>query len=364
MGCCSSDVVPEPPEVIKPDPGVDPVVVQVAALGMWGGSRDFGVWEGKRPTDNGDANKSVWLWFNKMDVAAGQVRIDLENFHRGHIPDQPKKGRVLYYAVMAEKPMFQSFMRMANGARDSFYGIYDNNTYQEQDDNFYINHPTHRNKLRVERRTLGHIVSKWSMNAKCNFFDGELGRGAASFQGQPVVMEVFSKGTVVTSYQTWQEQVEIRDAEGNVTGTRMETRYDKDTTELVDRIEYRLTFNGMLWCQWYCEGNASHAGGVDPSIESPLFTTVIGGGWFTRSYFNITTKPGVDPALAMLISHVCGTEYSVAQVKADLVIHTPDRYPQTFNNGYVGNGVHGMQLRRPPAQHKGNFTFNMNIKVH
>lgn len=360
MGCCSSDVVPDAPEVLKPDPTGNPVKVQIAAFGMFGGSRDFGIWENVRPTNGDEAKKSVWLWFNKSDLGPNTVRVDLENFQRGHLPEQPNKGKVLYYATMAERPSFQSFQRIANTGRDSFFGFFGGNTYQDNDDGFYINHNEHIPKLRKHHnaQTEGHVVTKWSMSTTVSFADGELGRGQASLQGGAVVMEVYAKGTVVTSYQHWQEQVEDRDQEGNVIGHHMVTHHGNFATELVDRVEYRLIFNGMFWCQWYCQGDSFNYNGADPSIDSPLFTTTIGGGWFSRSYFNTITKPGVDPALAMLISHVAATEYSVAQIKRDLVIRTPDRFPGMMNP-FLGNGLSGVPLLFPGVPTQGNFIFKM-----
>eukprot|EP00981_Chlorochromonas_danica_P004885 scaffold978_cov172-Ochromonas_danica.AAC.16 len=360
MGCCCArDVIPNAPDVIKEDPNPqNPITVQVAALGSWGSSRDYGIWENARPKTGDEASKTVWMWFNKSNITQTQVRIDLENFKRGHIPDQPKKGKILYYATMSEKPSFQSFQRVAGSGMDGFFGFFGQNTYQDREDNHYINHPQHTQKWLRQHPINGHIVSKWSMSGQAYIYDGDLGRGeAGGLHGQPLLLEIFSKGTVVTTYQEWQERVEDRDAEGKVTGHRMVEHHAKHTTELVDRVEYRLTHEGMMWCQWYCEGDSFSTQG-DPSIDSPLFVTTIGGGWFTRSYFSTSTRPGVDPALAILISHVCATEYSVAQIKSDLQIATPNRFPHQ-TRGYLGNGIGGMSLFYAGVPTKGNFNFRI-----
>jgi hypothetical protein len=41
------------------------------------------------------------------------------------------------------------------------------------------------------------------------------------------------------------------------------------------------------------------------------------GGWFTKDPPTITTKAGVDPALALLIAHLCTKEFSTAQIKSN-----------------------------------------------
>ena len=50
------------------------------------------------------------------------------------------------------------------------------------------------------------------------------------------------------------------------------------------------------------------------------------GGWFSRTVYQIATcSPTMDPALAVLIAHVCNTEFSVAEIKKDLRVNTPYR---------------------------------------
>ena len=56
------------------------------------------------------------------------------------------------------------------------------------------------------------------------------GRGADNFQKDPIILEVFSKGTVVTTYEQISETVQDRDKDGKVIGSHIETRTDKDET--------------------------------------------------------------------------------------------------------------------------------------
>lgn len=341
MGCCcSSDSVPDAPTEVKSDPGMSPVKVQVAAMGSFGGSRDFGIWENMRPSSGSDQKKTMWLWFNKSDLGPNKVRIDLENFKRGHVADQPDKGKVLFYCMMDEKPTFQYFQRTCGSARDSFFGFFNNSTYSDPEDMYYASHPQHVKNIRHGVTQLGHVITKWTTNAKVEFFDGDLGRGADILQKDPVVMEVFAKGTNVTTYIKW-----VTHNDGH-----HHTHYGKVTTELVDRIEYRLSFREMFWAEWFVEGDSFSNQAVDPTISSPLFDTTLAGGWFTRTLFTTQTKADVDPALALLISHACATEYSVAQVKKDMDIKVPERFPET--TGYLSNGLIGLVLglnNKPPA---------------
>lgn len=67
-------------------------------------------------------------------------------------------------------------------------------------------------------------------------------------------------------------------------------------------------------------GDAHSDGPTDLLIDCPLFSSTVVGGWFSRSHVIVETRPGVDPALAMLIAHLCTTEYSVAEIKRDLSV--------------------------------------------
>ena len=72
-------------------------------------------------------------------------------------------------------------------------------------------------------------------------------------------------------------------------------------------------------------------------------------GWFSKTSYITTTKDGVDPALALLIAHLCYTEYSVAEIKNDLRPNTPARPPNMWSYNapnkhimhYNGGAVNG-----------------------
>jgi hypothetical protein len=129
----------------------------------------------------------------------------------------------------------------------------------------------------------------------------------------------------------------------------------KHETEWVDRVEFRLSVGGQvcvarrvvtsrdhrdptilrwfpiqMWAEWVVRGDTHYNNGDTCTIDCPLFTTQIQGGWFAKTCYITTTKPGLDPALALLIAHLCYTEYSVAEIKGDLRPNTPMSPPRTF----------------------------------
>jgi hypothetical protein len=54
------------------------------------------------------------------------------------------------------------------------------------------------------------------------------------------------------------------------------------------------------------------------------------GGWFKPNQYTIATLPGVDAAFAIMLSHLCCTEYSVAAIKQDLKPGTPHHPPKDW----------------------------------
>ena len=205
-----------------------------------------------------------------------------------------------------------------------------NQGFQNQDDFFYLHCLAQTAKFAPNGRIVCSLISKWSLATQANIFDGDLQRGAASFGPYPVLLEVFSTGTVATSYEEILSRVDVRDDEGNVIGQTENITNNKIETEFVDRVEYRLSFQGRLWCQFFVLGDSYAVQNVDPTIDCPLFHTTVHGGWFSRTTFRTSTKPGVDPALAILIAQLCATEFSVAGVKANLNAQTPAYPPMSI----------------------------------
>ena len=62
------------------------------------------------------------------------------------------------------------------------------------------------------------MITKWRLMTKAFIKDGDVGRAADLWGKEEVVLDVFSTGTVVTSWQEEERRVEDRDADGHVTG--------------------------------------------------------------------------------------------------------------------------------------------------
>jgi hypothetical protein len=95
----------------------------------------------------------------------------------------------------------------------------------------------------------------------------------------------------------------------------------------------------QLWAEWVVQGDTNYRAGSNTVIESPLFTTTIEGGWFKKSAYSTVTKAGVDPALALMIAHLCYTEYSVEEIKRDLRPNTPHRPPTMWSYNAPGQDL-------------------------
>eukprot|EP01038_Epipyxis_sp_PR26KG_P016831 gene16831-23045_t len=356
--CCSGDVIPPIPPIIKPDPDVNqPVTAVIATLGYFGFSRDYGVWQNTYPSTNDDRQKEIWLWLNKSSVGNMGV-IELENFSRGHKEDDKQKGRVLFKATFIDKLIYTYFHRYANQGFDTFFGFINDGSYQDYNDDYYTNNCNHTEGVFIPPQ----IISKWQLSTSANIVDGDLGRGSDTFRKDPILLEVYSKGTVITTYRRCEREVHEENDR-----IRIEHYIQKFETKYVDRIEYRISFRGQLWTQFAVKGNTDYSSG-DTSINCPLFNTVVDGGFFTRSKFITNTLPGIDPALAILISHLCATEYSVANVLNDLDVNLPSQPPMsllmfqpsmnfqpTQLNGVYSVGNHQHHQQQQPQMMGNNF---------
>ena len=211
MGCCSSDALPDVPDVIIDDPDVNTTIK--AVVKRLGRGRDFSVHKNEYPSNSTEVTQKMWLWFNKSN--GGEIFfsvilfvylfqnlsdrdrilsciligvVDLENFVRGWSEEFPKKGKVLWSAKVTERPVFEQFQRVARSdIRDRFVGFFgtsgqkglhnesQKSGYDSDDDDYYIRHQTHQAKFGRGRR---HHVSFESLftfhdtNGGTSFFFG------------------------------------------------------------------------------------------------------------------------------------------------------------------------------------------------
>jgi len=340
--CCSADSLPDVPTTIIPDPAINEaeVTFSTAKFGSYG--RDYGVWKGSKI----GGKKELWFWLNKSDgPTKGTAVIDAENFDRD---EKTKKGKVYWSAQITERPNFQQFQRPArkqNGFR--FMGI--DQGYESESDDYYVNsgsHQSHRRHTNLCRgdntgQEVGDVVhdigapviTKWRVFTSARITDGNLGRGQASVGNSSILLEVFSKGSGITSWQSVTSKREVPDGpppEGEDAGPQKykvetSTSVNKAEAEFVDRIEFRLSFNGRPITSWTVQGDVR--GSEVVAIENDLFKQTNHPGMFTKSYVETVTKPGLDPILALLVSHLCTTEFSIVELKNDLKLNTPPGGP-------------------------------------
>lgn len=170
-GICSSDTTPDLPKIIKADPPTQGQMRWlIARLGTFGGSRDFGVWDGNDPESGKQNRDTMWLWLNKSDVGQNGpyrvVRIDVENFVRNN-PNVPTKGQVLFFATFIDSIRYQTFQRLNGVGQQCFTGFFgaDSGMYQNYNDDYYLGHRNYnRGQEHDRRRYLGNIITKWSMS--------------------------------------------------------------------------------------------------------------------------------------------------------------------------------------------------------
>lgn len=65
MGCCSSDALPDVPDLIIDDPDVKGSIV--AVVKRLGGGRDFSVHKDTYPYSSSRVVQEMWMWFNKSN---------------------------------------------------------------------------------------------------------------------------------------------------------------------------------------------------------------------------------------------------------------------------------------------------------
>jgi hypothetical protein len=108
MGCgASSEVVPEPPAVLIPDPTVSDVILCTVKKFQ---NLDFIAYRGTTTSPT-----SQWFFINVTgSLFGGDATIDLENFKRGGNPEYPKKGEILWKAQFDSKPSFSRIWKVGD----------------------------------------------------------------------------------------------------------------------------------------------------------------------------------------------------------------------------------------------------------
>ena len=234
-----------------------------------------------------DDKDSKWLFLNKEGaVFTDKCRIDLENFVRTD-EENPKKGEVLWNTTFEGRPQFKREYE-SDSSEDSF----------SDDDDFFS----------IFNRGRGHsddeYAMKWKMEAKAKI-------KPKKNEGETMKLKIKAKGTATRKIRTH------RDDEGNV------VTHNEDH-EKVKKISYKL------------EG--PHIGPVasddeeeEPSDFKEKFK--IKGDLYSGrelkwncSLFKakerygvntVQTKEGYDPALGLIVAHLCATEFDPNEIKKD-----------------------------------------------
>jgi hypothetical protein len=71
--CCSTDALPDVPDVLTPDPEMNtPIKAVVSRIGMWG--RDFSVHQDVYPQSKEEVKQKMWMWINKSNGGEIELR--------------------------------------------------------------------------------------------------------------------------------------------------------------------------------------------------------------------------------------------------------------------------------------------------
>jgi len=334
------DSAPALPSTIQLPPPVgvqNSVVFAVARLGWFGLGKDCGVWRDTKTTES-----ELWLWLKNRKSAPSSnfSTIELEDFVR----DAGSKGGVHVLAEYNDRPAFDVFHRVVSRISSGGWTFHIGNGNELEDDGArLLQHVTHTSKrkstmlhrgantgLEVGQRVSnvgGEIVSKWRLHTTARVTDGD--RGTRCGDG-PLVLDVTAEGLGATSWQHVESFSETPDPSRPgawcVSSSSSTTKHE---TVWVDKVSFRLLRVTASECQpeqpvgypWVVLGDLHM--NTDGAINSPFFDASVTGGLFARTSVETRTKEGTDPLLALMLSHLCSTEFSVASIKGHLDLRTP-----------------------------------------
>ena len=297
-------------------------------------SRDYTVYSNPEQRTKGEncIRHNSWFFLNKSGDRGGKVCVELENFVRGKDPNNAKRGQLLWRADFTERPHFwQNVREPGSPAGDFPFALPHMIQWGGEADLEY----THRLvKSRSRRYPYGYPRLKKTLI--CNFHmithatlasDGSeiacsgvpiLPRKAF---GRDVCLRVQAFGTAVAKY--YEVQQKHKDDNGR---TYYTYHMMMDMTEHVELTEFALLDRNDLSMNTAVVSDTGEpvvfvfCGDISDNTanyECPLFTVVQNGGFWSNYPPCVTTKPGCDPALAILIAHLMLKEYSTKEIKND-----------------------------------------------
>ena len=308
-GCCSCDNTPDVPAEIIPDPSEDESIeVTVQKCGWSGLSRDY---EAFKSLDK-PVEENRWLFLNKSGSKRGrECEIAVENYVRED-PENPKLGQVLWKAKFFDSPYFQQQLRDPNqpNMASMFMGFVQDSR-RWGNDAYYMNRHTGWSSF-FDPITL---YINWTMQTSA---DLEAGTRKNPY-GAALKLGVYACGTSVARYNKRRET--IQDSEGRVIGHK--EHWEKDVAEYVDAVHF-VVANAATQAPvalpdgspaaWMLPGDASD---WVNNYDTPFFKVRQEGGWFTKQPPQLTTRPGLDPILGLLLGHLATSEFSARAIKED-----------------------------------------------
>ena len=193
----------------------------------------------------------------------------MENFVRNN-PDNPKKGEILWYVKFDSAPKYK---REYDDDRSD-------DEFSDGGDYFSF----------MRNRRENHYAMKWKMMSELRIEPGKR-------PGCTYILKVKAKGTA-----TRKVRYELNDA-----GEREKKYHDH---ERVKSVSYKLVqkHDGAEVDTWKIRGDLNR--GRECHWDCVLYEADE-----HRGVNRVSTKPGCDPSLSLLVGHICATEYDVSAVK-------------------------------------------------
>lgn len=221
--------------------------------------------------DSEIAKDKRWLFLNRSGGGfSSEAFIDLENYVRDPDAEDPKKGEVLWKCKYDENPDY----RQQYGSDSSSDGFSSSG-------------------FRPSRRKL---EMRWKMESKATI-------KSVKNKGQKYKIKVKAKGTA---------QRIIRFIRNRETGELERHYFD---SEEVKKISYKIkdAETGESIDKFSIKGLKDKT----KSWKCEAFKADKEGGFFFSSPTKIETRKGVDPGFALLMAHICTSEFHPTEIKKD-----------------------------------------------
>ena len=303
MGCCDNlcESTTRPPLEIHPDPeGASKFAVKKCSRF----NKDYVVYS-KRVHES-----KKWLFMNQShDKDKGDWVYELENYVRED-PAFPTRGEILWRCTYDEFPKF----RFARVERDSYKCYFD-----DADDAEYTGTRVYYHGGELGKDYCEAQKYRMQSDAKC---------ASVKVGGFEYTFVCDSRGWVSKEKRYWLEEGKERDKDGKVISTRMVERsrvyYDYE----VSKISYVVyDKNKNVLDEFVCSSGGSEVGRLSQSeIHSECFDAsfkyhkflngwLCGCGTWTH---HVHTKEGIDPGFALILGHICCTEFGPKEIGKDL----------------------------------------------